>query len=111
MRASTVLGLMKGSWAIRGDLAKNLATPARSEDRQNGVAGKTRKRTSRRNGRIRQTYSKLHKQVWCHRLLSGPRLAGQYHLGVARPVPEDTLRGTAPEQRAHLAGEIAEMIN
>ena len=37
-------------------------------------------------------------------------LAGHYHLGVARPVPENTFSRTAREQRADLAGEVVKTI-
>ncbi len=38
------------------------------------------------------------------------RLAGDYYLGVAWPVPENTFSRMAREQRAHLAGEVAKTI-
>jgi hypothetical protein len=39
-----------------------------------------------------------------------PGLAGHYHLGVARPVPENTLGGTVREQRPHVPGEVVKTI-
>ena len=37
-------------------------------------------------------------------------LAGQYHLGVARPVPENALGRTVREQRPHFPGEVVKTI-
>jgi hypothetical protein len=39
------------------------------------------------------------------------RLTGHYHLGVARPVPENTFSRTAREQHAHLAGKVVKTIS
>ena len=39
------------------------------------------------------------------------RFAGHYHLGVARPVPENTFSRTAREQLAHLACEVVKTIS
>src|SRR5215469_6570205 len=37
-------------------------------------------------------------------------LAGHYHLGVARPVPENAVGGTVRKQRPYLPGEVVKTI-
>jgi len=41
---------------------------------------------------------------------SAAGLAGHYHLGVARPVPENALGRTVREQRPHFPGEVVKTI-